>query len=79
MRARILAVVAATTVAACAGSQTLDRSARDHEATARALESQDRYDDALREREQADDAHEDHARFERHDGDDVPHPLGVGR
>jgi len=79
MFVRALALVAAATVAACAGSQTLDRSAREHETAARALETQDRYDDALRERESADDAREDHARFERHDGDDVPHPLGVGR
>jgi hypothetical protein len=67
------------TVAACAGSGALDRSAHEHEASASTLEAQDRYADALREREAADDARQDHKRYERHDGDNAPHPLGIGR
>jgi len=63
----------------CAGSQALDRSAKRHEASASTLEAQGRYDDALREREAADDNRQDEQRFERHDGDDAPHPLGIGR
>lgn len=80
MRPRALALlVTLATVAGCAGSQALDRSVHDHDAAARAYEAQDRYGEALREREAADDARQDRERFERHDGDDVPHHLGVGR
>jgi hypothetical protein len=66
-------------LAACAGSQALDRSAQKHDATATALEEQDHYADALHEREAADDARQAQERFERHEGDDAPHPLGIGR
>lgn len=78
-RAFALSLTLTATVAGCAGSQALDHSAREHAAAARAYEAQDRYDEALREREATDDARQAHERYERHDGDDVPHPLGVGR
>ena len=63
----------------CAGSRALDRSTQQHEASATALEAQDHYADALREREAADDCRQDKDRFERHEGDTAPHPLGIGR
>jgi hypothetical protein len=77
---RIAIVVAlCASVAGCAGSQALDRSVERHEASASTLESQDRYADALREREAADADRQEQQRFERHDGDEAPHPLGIGR
>lgn len=79
MTPRALLFALCCSVAGCAGSQALDRSAEQHDANARALEAQNRYTDALREREAADDDRQDEERFARHDGDDAPHPLGIGR
>jgi hypothetical protein len=74
-----IAIAFCISIAGCAGSQALDRSTAKHEASASALEAQDRYEDALREREAADDERQEHERFERHEGDEAPHPLGIGR